>query len=106
MYWNDGMDLHSFTALKTIFDRECPKYKDEIAAGKKQLNNQASFGFLFGLSGWFYAVILQIEWVGTEVEIQLRWRGPPDSSVSSLNLFGWCEEGHPATKNSLQLSQG
>ena len=21
-------------------------------------------------------------------------------------LVGWCEEGHPATKNSLQLSQG
>ena len=29
-----------------------------------------------------------------------------DSSVSSLILVGWCEEGHPATKNLLQLSQG
>ena len=35
-----------------------------------------------------------------------RWRGPPDSSVSSLILVGWCEEGHPATKNLLQLPQG
>ena len=35
-----------------------------------------------------------------------RWRGPPDSSLSSLILVGWCEEGHPATKNLLQLSQG
>ena len=34
------------------------------------------------------------------------WRDPPDSSVSSLILVGWCEEGHPATKNLLQLSQG
>ena len=25
---------------------------------------------------------------------------------SSLILVGWCEEGHPATKNLLQLSQG
>ena len=35
-----------------------------------------------------------------------RGRGPPDSSVSSLIQVGWCEEGHPATKNSLQHSQG
>ena len=41
---------------------------------------------------------------GTEAEIQLPLRGPPDSSVSSLILVGWCEEGYPATKNSLQLS--
>ena len=39
--------------------------------------------------------------MGTEAEIQ----PPPDSSVSSLILVGWCEEGHPATKNLLQLSQ-
>ena len=39
-------------------------------------------------------------------KFNFRWRGPPDSSVSSLILVGWCEEGHPATKNLLQLSQG
>ena len=26
-------------------------------------------------------------------------------SISSLILVGWCEEGHPATKNLLQLSR-
>ena len=31
---------------------------------------------------------------------------PPHSSISPLNLVGWCEEGHPTSKNSLQLSQG
>ena len=39
-------------------------------------------------------------------KFNFRWRGPPDSSVSSLILVGWCEEEHPATKNLLQLSQG
>ena len=39
-------------------------------------------------------------------KFNFRWRGPPDSSISSLILVGWCEEGHPATKNLLQLSQG
>ena len=34
------------------------------------------------------------------------WGGPPDPSVSSLILVGWWEEGHPATENLLQLSQG
>ena len=43
---------------------------------------------------------------GTEVEIQLLLKRFPDSSVSSLILVGRCEEGHPATKNSLQHSQG
>ena len=42
----------------------------------------------------------------TEAEIQLPLKRFPDSSVSSLILVGWCEEGHPATKNLLQLSQG
>ena len=31
-------------------------------------------------------------------KFNFRWRGPPDSSISSLILVGWCEEGHPATK--------
>ena len=39
-------------------------------------------------------------------KFNFRWRGPPDSSVSSRILVGWCEEGHPTTKNLLQLSQG
>ena len=38
----------------------------------------------------------------SEVEIKLPLKRFPDSSVSSLILVGWCEEGHPATKNSLQ----
>ena len=37
-----------------------------------------------------------------EVEIQLPRgppvRDPPDSSIFSLILVGWCEKGHPATK--------
>ena len=37
-----------------------------------------------------------------EVEIQLPLKRFLDSSVSSLIQAGWCEEGHPATKNSLQ----
>ena len=27
-------------------------------------------------------------------KFNFRWRGPPDSSVSSRILVGWCEEGH------------
>ena len=38
---------------------------------------------------------------GMEVEIQLRLQRFLDSSVSSLILAGWFEEGHPATKNLL-----
>ena len=40
----------------------------------------------------------------TEVEIQLPLKRFPDSRVSSLIRVGWCEEGHPATKNLLQHS--
>ena len=36
---------------------------------------------------------------GTEAEIQLLLKRFPDSSISSLILAGWCEEGHPTTKN-------
>ena len=38
----------------------------------------------------------------TEAEIQLPLKRFSDSSVFSLIRAGWCEEGHPATKNSLQ----
>ena len=31
-------------------------------------------------------------------KFNFRWRGPPDSSVSSIILVGWCEERQPATK--------
>ena len=43
---------------------------------------------------------------GTEVEIQLPPKRLPDYGVSSLIRAGWCEEGIPATKNSLQHSHG
>ena len=35
---------------------------------------------------------------GMEAGIQLPLKKTPDSSISSLILVGWCEEGHPATK--------
>ena len=41
-----------------------------------------------------------------EAKIQLPLKRFPDSSVSSLILVGWCEEGHCATKTSLQHSYG
>ena len=41
-----------------------------------------------------------------EAEIQLLLKRYPDSSVSSLILVGWCEEGHPATKTLLRHSHG
>ena len=43
---------------------------------------------------------------GTDVEIQLPLKRFPDSSVSTLILVGWCEEGHPANKNLLKHSHG
>ena len=41
-----------------------------------------------------------------EAEIQLSLKRFPDSRISSLILIGLREEGHPATKNSLQHFQG
>ena len=49
---------------------------------------------------------LNIMYYGTEAEIQLPLKRLPDSRVPFLILDGWCEEMHPATKNSLQHSQG
>ena len=43
---------------------------------------------------------------GMDAEIQLPLNRFPDSSVSSLILVGWREEGHPVTKNLLQHSRG
>ena len=45
-------------------------------------------------------------YLNDEKHPNIYFRCAPDSSVSSLILVGWCEEGHPATKNLLQLSQG
>ena len=46
--------------------------------------------------------------VGTEVEFNFRWRGLPDSSVSSLIWAGWRQEGQPqpVTKISVQFLHG
>ena len=51
-------------------------------------------------------ILYTIKKFGTEVEIQPPLKSFPDSSVSSLIQAGWGEEGHPATKNSLQHSHG
>ena len=52
-----------------------------------------------------FASNLNVDYIkGTEAEIQLPLKRFPDSSISSLILVGWCEEGHPATKNLLQHS--
>ena len=53
-----------------------------------------------------YIIVLLYFTRGTEAEIQLPLKRFPDSSLSSLILVGWCEEGHPTTKNLLQHSQG
>ena len=39
-------------------------------------------------------------------EIQLPLKSFQDSSICSLIPAGWCEEGHPTAKNSLQHSLG
>ena len=76
-----------------------------INSNKKKKIDWQSNHFWF-LNYWSTAGIKFNIWFFSLNVTQLRWRGPPDSSDSSLILVGWCEEGHPATKNLLQLSQG
>ena len=45
-----------------------------------------------------------VKFIDTEAEIQLPLKSFPEYNVSSLISDGWCEEGHPFTKNSLQHS--
>ena len=79
--------------------REC-----KAAHGKVEKMGDVSCRFVAFRRSVFPFYILHLYMVRKR-KFNFRWRGPPDSSVSSLILVGWCEEGHPATKNLLQLSQ-
>ena len=56
---------------------------------------------------WFYQDMNKDQWIGMEAEIQLPLKKSSKiRRLFSLILVGWCEEGHLATKNLLQNSQG
>ena len=77
---------------------QCPDYDVELI-WRQQGNDIVSLAAICAAAADFPCLVWRRKF-------NFRWRGPPDSSVSSLILVGWCEEGHPTTKNSLQLSQG
>ena len=91
--------------IRTLWPRGMTRSLAIRLGHDSRIDHQIGAWFTYWSSDWGTIHILIIRLV-QRWKFNFRWRGPPDSSVSSLILVGWCEEGHPATKNLLQLSQG